>query len=931
MKYACLFGKKGLLAIAALSLWYLLFPNGAAFSKESKPSSEVMLQNRAPFVTEEFIGFSIPITQAEQTLDLPRYFDDPDGDPLTYSANPINDNMATASVAGDTMTIRPVALGYTAVNVTADDGLGGTFTAYFNLLIYAPPVVENPISDQTVKVGGPELTIGLSGVFRDPDADPESRMIYAASSSAPQVASVSIDDNELKVHPFSVGIASITVTAKDDNGATVNDTFEITIGPAANNPGNRLPKIAAPIPDQAAFIPTVLELPLARVFTDPDGDELTFKAFSSGAVSVIVADSRLKITPQTPPGTGTVIVTAHDGRGGYARDAFEVTVSYENRAPTLLSPIQDKFIELESGDVTIRLTGVFKDPDFDTLTYAFQSSDSAVATVCAQCGELSVHPVGAGRTAITVTADDGHGHTVSDTFAVTVYPAHTPMVFNPIKDMTLMLGTPFSRHFSYVFSDPDGDMLTYTGYSGDETVAVLGPTDEYLTVTPIAPGHATITVVAHDGDGHSVQLSFEVEVVPLNGAPYVSNESPDLSTPISQEERTVSLSGYFIDPDGDALTYSAHSDDENIATVSVTDDAVTIRPVALGSTFVKVTAHDGRGGTVTARFYLLIWAPPVVEHPIPDQSINVRGEELTIKLNDVFRDPDLDPADPVFGMRFRAASSAREVAFVSTSGDVVKIHPLAAGTAAITVTAQDYNGASVSDTFEVTIGPASNGPGNRLPEIAALIPDQTVFIHKPFELPLTEVFTDPDGDELTVWAFASREAENYAYISFDGSVWKITGYRAGTFAMMVSAHDGRGGYARDVFEVTVSDDNRAPVLIAPIEDQNAQLGGADIKTPLAGVFKDPDGDQLTYSVQSSDTAVATVCVKCGKINVHPKAAGTAVITVTADDRHGHKISDTFEVNVYPAHTATVGVSNDDSVSNASRSRSGRETEADPHS
>ena len=56
---------------------------------------------------------------------------------------------------------------------------------------------------------------------------------------------------------------------------------------------------------------------------------------------------------------------------------------------------------------------------------------------------------------------------------------------------------------------------------------------------------------------------------------------------------TVDVSGYFTDPDDDALMYSVSSSDTGIATVSVVGSVVTIRPVSSGRATVTVTASDG--------------------------------------------------------------------------------------------------------------------------------------------------------------------------------------------------------------------------------------------------------------------------------------------------------------------------------------------------
>ena len=66
------------------------------------------------------------------------------------------------------------------------------------------------------------------------------------------------------------------------------------------------------------------------------------------------------------------------------------------------------------------------------------------------------------------------------------------------------------------------------------------------------------------------------------------------------------------------------------------------------------------------------------------------------------------------------------------------------------------------------------------------------------------------------------------------------------------------------------------------------------------LFVDPDGDELTYSAESSDPSVATVSVTGSVLTVRAEALGTATGTVTATDPGGLSASVTFDVTVLPA-------------------------------
>ena len=77
-----------------------------------------------------------------------------------------------------------------------------------------------------------------------------------------------------------------------------------------------------------------------------------------------------------------------------------------------------------------------------------------------------------------------------------------------------------------------------------------------------------------------------------NQAPVASSDIPDHSVRMGASV-TVDGSNYFSDPDGDDLTYTASSSNDEVATVAVDGSVATITAVAVGSAVVTMTASDG--------------------------------------------------------------------------------------------------------------------------------------------------------------------------------------------------------------------------------------------------------------------------------------------------------------------------------------------------
>lgn len=94
--------------------------------------------------------------------------------------------------------------------------------------------------------------------------------------------------------------------------------------------------------------------------------------------------------------------------------------------------------------------------------------------------------------------------------------------------------------------------------------------------------------------------------------------------------------------------------------------------------------------------------------------------------------------------------------------------------------------------------------------------------------------------------------------------------------------------------------NDPPVVKNPIPDTTLIVGEDDFSRDLDAapvVFKDADGDKLSYAANSSDSTIAKAHVTGTILNVKPLAKGMVTVTVTADDGRGGQVSTDFKVQV----------------------------------
>ena len=771
------------------------------------------------------------------------------------------------------------------------------------------PTVASAIPDATITDEFGWKIVPLSGVFTDADGD---LLTLEATFSDFEVAFGYVqyaEGPELVILASQRGTSNITVTANDERGGTVSDTFTVTV--------KAWPAVASPIADISSLAAGASkQISLSGVFSDADGDALSYSVSSSkqsvATVSKEINDETKAVTGLTvvgvAEGTATITVTAQDTDGNEASDSFDVTVpAPPNQVPTVASAIDDATIVNTSGAHEVALSGVFSDADADdSLTITAKSSQSSVATVAVASdgSKLTVTAKSRGSATITVTASDGTDE-VSDTFTVKVKAA--PVVASAISDITgLDIGDTRDPSLSAVFSDADGDAITVTKVASSDTskVAVLTEVTTAsdgsiaitgFTLSALDAGTATITVTAQDSDGNTVSDAFDVTVneaqQKINNAPTVENAITDATIVNTSGTHDVALSNVFADADSDSLTLTAESSSASVATVSVAADysSLTVTAKARGTTTITVTASDG-SATVKDKFDVTVKSAPSVASAIPDMPDLVVGQlPDSIDLTKVFSDADGDT------LTFSASLANYNVAWGTPFQGTLNVVPVAIGTVTFTVTAEDSDENSVSDSFDVTV---VNSP----PTVANAISDATIASETGTkQVSLSGVFDDVDYHTLTMTAKSSDTAIATVEVATDQSSLTVTAKKRGTATITVTANDGNGGSVEDTFTVTVK---AAPVVASAIADVSELEIDATHEVSMSGVFSDADGDALTISATTSDSAVVqvsnTIDPATGSataITVIGVDAGTATITVTARDSDGNSVNDAFDVTV----------------------------------
>ncbi len=801
--------------------------------------------------------------QSSASLPISVTSSDPDGDTVNLFVASSNTSIANAQVTGvSQITLTGVTAGAATITVTANDNHGGLSSTAFIVTVQgqnqAPAI--SPILSQTAEVGQiTDVTVSAS----DPDGDPLT--LDAQSDNTGIVTATALGTNVVRLTGVAVGSANVTVTVSDSKGGIIKTTFQVAVGKP-----NVQPSVQT-IPAQVLSVGDTLDV--SYVASDPDGDALsqTVSSDTPGVVTAaIVSPGTIRLSAVSA-GPATVTLQVEDGVNPATIATFPVTVVAGNVAPALGGVLPQTMSVGEARDVAYAVV----DPEGDPLTQNVSSDNTGVVQAAVNTpGFVTLNAMGAGTATVTLSVSDPTHPPVTTSFTVSVAAVNLPPAIETIFPQ--VLGTGDVLNVPYTVTDPDGDPLTPTASSDNSGVVTAAVnTPGTVTLTAAGPGSATVTLSVNDGHNPAVTMPFSVTVT-ANTPPSVSAIGPQ--TLMIGQMLDVAYSAS--DPEGDALTETASSDNGAVVTAVVsTPGTITLTAVGPGVANVTLSVSDGKNAPVSTVFAVTVsspnGAPSIV--PIGPQALTV-GTAIDVAYTAT--DPEGDP--------LTQSASSDNTGVVTASVNVpgtITLTAVGAGSANVTLTVNDLTNPAVSTVFGVTVN-AANGA----PSIAPIGP-QMLTVGTAIDVAYTA--TDPEGDPLTQSASSDNTGVVTASVNVPGTI-TLTAMGAGSANVTLTVNDPTNPAVSTVFGVTVNAPNGAPSIV-PIGPQTLMVGTA---IDVAYTATDPEGDPLTQSASSDNPGVVTASVNVpGTITLNAVGAGSANVTLTVNDMSNPAVSTVFTVTV----------------------------------
>ncbi|HCH3619300.1 TPA: tandem-95 repeat protein, partial [Vibrio parahaemolyticus] len=642
------------------------------------------------------------------TIDVLVNDSDVEGDVLSIQSASVPSEQGSVDIVDGKLVFTPAENfnGEATITYIVTDG---DLTDEANVTVTVTPVNDSPVAvDDTVSTQE-DTVVTIDVLPNDSDVDGDKLSIQSASVPKEQ-GTVEVVDGKLVFTPTENfnGDAEITYTVTDGE-LTDEAKVAVTVNPVNDAPTIKVDAVES-ITEDAVNTDTVVASLTVRD-TDTPEDQLTVSLENNSNGYFVLVGNEVKLTQAGVDAVNndelnlkdlTISASVSDGVNPTASDSDSLVVNRVNDAPTVENAIADQVLSEDFDAYTIDLNEVFKDSD-SSLEFSVSGNSNVLVSI--ENGIATISPTADwnGSETLTFTATDPSGESVSQPVNFTVAPvadivADKATVVEDTSTVIKVLGNDtFEGDGKVVSLDTNNGPANGTVSINPDGSVTYTPNDNYV-------GKDTFTYIVTSG-GVSESTTVEVNVTPVNDAPVAKD---DIATTQEDTAVTIDVLPNDTDVDGDKLSIESASVPKEQGTVEVVDGKLVFTPAENfhGDAEITYTITDG-ALTDQATVNVTVNAvndTPVVESSIADQTLAEDFTPYTIDLNTAFSDVDNVDGELTFSV---SGNSNIQVAIVN---GIATFTPTADwnGSEALTFTATDPSGESVSQTVNFTVAPVAD-------------------------------------------------------------------------------------------------------------------------------------------------------------------------------------------------------------------------------
>lgn len=416
------------------------------------------------------------------------------------------------------------------VRIQTNDGNSGLFEKAFTISINDVNEVPSDISLDNSSIDESNPIGTVVGTFSTTDEDTGQSYIYSLvpGTGSDDNASFDISGDQLvsnEVFDYETKTSyTVRIQTDDQNGGTFEEAFAITI--------NDLPASVTSVDlsnntvDENASIGTTVGA-LSTTGEDLSGSytyslvmgtgDTDNSSFDISGMNLITTES-FDFEAQN---SYSIRVQSDDGNGNIGAFELPIMINDVSEAPT---DIMLDITSLVENNAINDVIGSFSTTDVDAgETYSYSlvagtgdtdNTSFNINGVDLRAGEVFDFETKSSYS-IRIQTDDGNGGQFEKSFNITIVDENESiLIVNPISDLNLDEGFGSQNlDISGVFTDQDGDALTYSVSSSNTSVVTVSNTGTDVTISEAGGfGTSTITVTADDGSGVTTSDDFIVTV-----------------------------------------------------------------------------------------------------------------------------------------------------------------------------------------------------------------------------------------------------------------------------------------------------------------------------------------------------------------------------------------------------------------------------------